>query len=203
MTSMLLKDVTASLTISPDESEERYTISGVSWQQYETLLADLTDSPWYRLTFLEGVLEILAPSRRHESRKDNIARLLGVYFEETRTRFYGLGSTTFRKALKARGAEPDTCFCIDTEKEFPDLAIEVIETSGGVDKLDVYSGLNVAEVWFWEKGTFKLYQLENGSYIQISTSSLLPDLDIALLTRYVNHPEPLDAMIEFSQQIQA
>mgnify|MGYP001801816257 CR=1 FL=1 len=94
MTSMLLKDVAASLTISPDESEERYTISGVSWQQYETLLTDLADSPWYRLTFLEGVLEILAPSRRHESRKDNIARLLGVYFEETRTRFYGHSSTT-------------------------------------------------------------------------------------------------------------
>ncbi|MEB3210086.1 MAG: Uma2 family endonuclease [Leptolyngbyaceae bacterium] len=201
MTSLLLQDVVQSLTISPHESEERYTISGVSWQQYETVLANLADSPWYRVTFLDGVLEILSPSRKHESQKDNIARLLGVYFEETRTRFYGLGSTTFRKALKARGAEPDTCFCIGSEKEFPDLAVEVVETSGGIDKLEVYKGLNVSEVWFWKEGAFELYQLQDDAYVNIATSTLLPDLDLALLSRYVTHPEPLDAMIEFRQQI--
>lgn len=201
MTLPLLQDVAQSLTISPSESEERYTISGVSWQQYETVLANLTDSPWYRVTFLDGVLEILSPSRKHESQKDNIARLLGVYFEETRTRFYGLGSTTFRKALKARGAEPDTCFCIGSEKEFPDLAVEVVETSGGIDKLDVYKGLNVSEVWFWKQGKFELYRLQDNNYVNIATSTLLPDLDLALLSRYVTHPEPLDAMIAFRQQI--
>ncbi|MEM7771648.1 MAG: Uma2 family endonuclease [Cyanobacteria bacterium P01_A01_bin.37] len=201
MTLPLLQDVAQSLTISPRESEERYTISGVSWQQYETVLANLTDSPWYRVTFLDGVLEILSPSRKHESQKDNIARLLGVYFEETRTRFYGLGSTTFRKALKARGAEPDTCFCIGSEKEFPDLAVEVVETSGGIDKLDVYKGLNVSEVWFWKQGKFELYRLQDNNYVNIATSTLLPDLDLALLSRYVTHPEPLDAMIAFRQQI--
>ncbi|MEM9447924.1 MAG: Uma2 family endonuclease [Cyanobacteria bacterium P01_E01_bin.6] len=201
MTLPLLQDVAQSLTISPSESEERYTISGVSWQQYETVLANLTDSPWYRVTFLDGVLEILSPSRKHESQKDNIARLLGVYFEETRTRFYGLGSTTFRKALKARGAEPDACFCIGSEKEFPDLAVEVVETSGGIDKLDVYKGLNVSEVWFWKQGKFELYRLQDNNYVNIATSTLLPDLDLALLSRYVTHPEPLDAMIAFRQQI--
>ena len=201
MSSMLLDDIAQSLTISAKEVEERYTINGVSWQQYQTVLADLADSPWYRITFLNGVLEILAPSRRHESQKDNIARLLGVYFEETRTRFYGLGSTTFRKALKARGAEPDTCFCIGSEKEFPDLAIEVVETSGGIDKLEVYKGLNVSEVWFWKNGAFDFYQLQGDGYVQVDTSRLLPDLDVALLTRCIDHPEPLDAMIEFRQQV--
>jgi len=202
MTPTLLQTVGRSLTVAPDESEERYTISGVSWQHYESVLATLADHPWYRVTFLEGVLEILAPSRKHESQKDNITRLLGVYFEQTRTRFYGLGSTAFRQAMRARGVEPDTCFCLGTEKEFPDLAIEVIETSGGIDKLEVYKGLNVSEVWFWKKETFELYQLQAGKYVQIATSSLLPDLDLGLLSRYVTHPEPLDAMIEFRQHLQ-
>lgn len=194
--------VMRSLTLAPEEVEERYTLSGVNWQHYEAILADLANRPWYRVTFLEGVLEILAPSRKHESQKDNIARLLGVYFEETRTRFYGLGSTTFRQALKFRGAEPDTCFCLGTEKEFPDLAIEVIETSGGIDKREVYKGLDVAEVWFWKKGAFELYQLQDGNYVQVPASRLLPDLDLERLSRYVTHPEPLDAMIEFRQHIQ-
>lgn len=201
MTSLLLKDIAPSLPLSPGETEERYTISRVSWQQYEAVLANLADSPWYRITFLDGVLEILAPSRKHESQKDNIARLLGVYFEETRTRFYGLGSTTFRKSLNASGAEPDTCFCIGSEKAFPDLAIEVVETSGGIDKLEVYKGLNVTEVWFWKKGAFEFYRLQDGMYEQIKASILLPDLDVTLLARYINHPEPLDAMIEFRQQV--
>ncbi|MEM6426917.1 MAG: Uma2 family endonuclease [Cyanobacteria bacterium P01_D01_bin.128] len=202
MTSMLLQDLAQSLLVSPDESEERYTISGVSWQQYESVVAALADSPWYRVTFLEGVLEILLPNRRHESQKDNIARLLGIYFEETRTRFYGLGSTTFRRALKARGAEPDTCFCIGSEKEFPDLAIEIVETSGGLDKLEVYKGLAISEVWFWKKGVFELYRLQNERYIKVLVSTLLPGLDLKLLAEYINHPEPLDAVIEFRQRLQ-
>lgn len=201
MTSTLLQDVVQSLRILPTELEERYTITGVNWQQYEAVLMELADSPWYRVTFLEGVLEILSPSRKHESQKENIARLLGVYFEETRTRFYGLGSTTFRIALKARGVEPDTCFCIGSEKEFPDLAIEVIETSGGIDKLEVYKGLNVAEVWFWQAESLGLYCLQDGHYVNVSTSRLLPNLDVALLARCIIHPDPLDAMIEFRQQV--
>ena len=201
MTTMLRKDFAESLKLPTTDSEERYIISGVSWQQYETLLEKLGNSPWYRVTFLEGVLEIVAPSRKHESKKDNIARLLGIYFEETRTRFYGLGSTTFRKALKARGVEPDTCFCIGSEKKFPDLAVEVVETSGGIDKLAVYRGLGVLEVWFWKKGVFEIHRLHNEQYAQIQTSELLSNLDLNLLAKYVDHPEPLDAVLEFREKV--
>ena len=45
--------------------------------------------------------------------------LLEAYFQETRTRFWGLGSTTFRIQAKKGGTEPDECYCIGTEKEFP------------------------------------------------------------------------------------
>jgi Uma2 family endonuclease len=201
MASTLLKDVTESLTLPSDDSEERYIISGVSWQQYETLLEQLGNNPWYRVTFLEGVLEIVSPSRKHESKKDNIARLLGVYFEETRTRFYGLGSTTFQETLKNRGVEPDTCFCIGSEKEFPDLAVEVIETSGGINKLEVYKRLGVPEVWFWKDEAFQVYRLRGHDYEQITTSELLPDLDLKLMATYVEHSEPLDAVLEFRQKV--
>ena len=37
MTSMLLKDVSESLNLSTSDSEEYYTITNVSWQQYEAL----------------------------------------------------------------------------------------------------------------------------------------------------------------------
>ncbi|MEM9904416.1 MAG: Uma2 family endonuclease [Cyanobacteria bacterium P01_D01_bin.44] len=203
MTSMLLNDVTAALNLDSDESEEQYLISGVSWQQYEILLNRLGDSPWYRVAYLEGVLEIMAPSRRRESKKDNIGRLLSSYFEEARIRFYGLGSTTFRRKLKERGAEPDVSYCIGTEKEFPDLAIEVIETSGGVDKLSIYKGLGVSEVWFWQQSRFEIHRLRGDEYEQIVASELLPNLDLTLLATYIEHPEPLAAILEFRAKIRA
>lgn len=201
MTSIALKDLAEELSLQSDDPEERFISSGVSWAQYEALLKKLGDSPWYRVTYLEGVLEIMAPSRKHESKKDNIARLLGVYFEETRTRFYGLGSTTFREGMKARGVEPDTCFCIGSEKEFPDLAVEVVETSGGINKLEVYKGLGVPEVWFWQKGQFEVYCLQDEDYEKVSASELLPNFDLNLLAIYVQNPEPLDAVVEFREKV--
>ena len=197
----LLEDIAAQFVVRGDDLEERYLVSGVGWDEYEAVLERLGDSPWYRLTYLEGVLEIVAPSRRHEFNKDSITRLLNVYFEETRTRFYGLGSTTFRSKLKQRGLEPDTSFCIGSEKELPDIAIEVVETSGGIDKLEVYRGLRVPEVWFWQKNQFNLFYLRSDVYEQVTRSQLLPDLDLDLLATYIPHPEPLDAVLEYRARL--
>jgi Uma2 family endonuclease len=86
------------------DTDQHYAIAGVSWQTYEALLADLGDDfPGLRIHYLEGTLEITMPGRQHEVNKDNIAGLLRVYFEETRMRFYGLGSTTFKLEAKSRG----------------------------------------------------------------------------------------------------
>jgi hypothetical protein len=57
MTSILLKEF-ANLELAIDDPEERFIISGVSWLQYDALLDQLGDSPWYRVTYLEGTLEI-------------------------------------------------------------------------------------------------------------------------------------------------
>ncbi|MBF2048007.1 MAG: hypothetical protein EDM05_021985 [Leptolyngbya sp. IPPAS B-1204] len=53
------------------------------------------------------------------------------------------------------------------------------------------------EVWFWENGQFKLYRLQPEDYEPIEQSEFLPDLDLTLLATYVQHPEPLDAVLEF------
>ena len=188
------------LQLQADDPEERHIVTGVSWEQYEALLCRLGDRSGYRITYLEGVLEIMSPSRRHEVSKENIGRLLEVYFEETRTRFWGLGSTTFRKQEKRGGKEPDKCYCIGTEKEFPDLAIEVA-TSGGIDTLEVYKRLGVREVWFWQNNQFSVYSLQRDKYEQVSKSELLPKLDLALLADYVKQPDPLEAMLEFRERI--
>jgi len=47
-------------------------------------------------------------------------------------------------------------------KDLPDIAIEVVLTSGGIEKLPVYAGLGVREVWFWEDDAFHLHALRVG-----------------------------------------
>jgi Uma2 family endonuclease len=198
MTPSLLEKILDHSDLISADTEQHYTITGVSWSAYEALLADLGDDfPGLRVHYLEGMLEITMPGRQHEVGKDNIARLLGVYFEETHTRFYGLGSTTFKLEAKLRGAEPDTSFCVESDKDFPNIAIEVVQTSGGINKLEIYKGLGVPEVWFWKKGQFAVYHLQGDRYEQLNRSQFLPNLDLTLLATYVQHPEPLDTVLAF------
>lgn len=75
---------------------------------------------------------------------------------------------------KQRGLEPDECYCLGQKKEFPDLAIEIVLTRGLVDKLDIYRGLGVTEVWVWDAEQFRVYHLREDRYEQRSASELLP-----------------------------
>lgn len=95
---------------SPPEQppEQRVVLQGVSWHQYELLLATLGDDfPALRLSYLESTLEIMTNSPLHEELKTMIGMLMEAYFQETRNRFHGIGSATFRQVAKQRGLEPD------------------------------------------------------------------------------------------------
>ena len=202
MTSMLLHDKAVALALGAEDPEERFLTTGVDWQQYESLLAQLRDSARYRVTYLEGMLDIMSPSRQHELQKKNISRLLEAYFEETRTRFWGLGSTTFRRQEQQGGTEPDECYCLGEEKTFPDLAIEVVVTGGGIDKLEVYKRLGVKEVWFWHNQHFEVYHLHGAQYVLRSSSALLPTLNLAVLAEYALRSDPLEALLQYRQRLQ-
>ncbi len=195
-----------------DDSEEIFISSGISWENYEALLTKLEDNSHYRITYLDGILEIVSPSIRHEKIKKNIAMLLERFLYRKRIRFVPMGNSTFKDKAKKAGAEPDECYCIGEEKSVPDLAIEVVVTSGNISKLEIYRRLGVAEVWFWERNKFKLYHLRDNSqkekatlypdtygYEQITTSEILPQLDISLLERCISISDSIQAIDEFEQ----
>ena len=200
MTVALLSNL-ARLQLETSDPEERFITSGVDWKAYESLLASLRDRSRYRIAYLSGTLEIMSPSRNHELDKKAISRLLEAYLEANRIPFWGLGSTTFRKQDKQAGKEPDECYCIGTDKDLPDLAIEVIYTSGGVNTLEIYQRLGVKEVWFWKDRKFTIYCLQNNSYQQQLQSQLLPELDLVFLAQYVNVSDPLTAITEWRKQV--
>jgi Uma2 family endonuclease len=187
--------------LKADDPEERQIISGVSWLGYEALLSELGDSLQYRVTYLDGVLELVSPRRRHERNKTIIGSLVEAYCQEKRIPYFPLGSTTFRREEKQGGTEPDESYCIGTDKEFPDLAIEVVVTSGGLNKLEVYQRLGVREVWFFKKNQFEIYHLRSEGYEQTATSEVLPDIDLTILAQCAIAPDPLEAVLEFRERV--
>ena len=190
------------LTTNNNQREQVLLISDVSWSEYEQLLEKIGDVPWCRLSYLDGILKIMSPSRRHELNKKNIARLLEAYLNQAEIDYWGYGSTTFRKQNQKSGKEPDECYCIGTEKQFPDIAIEVIVSSGGIDNLEVYKRLEIKEIWFWQNDCLTIYYLnQKGEYQQQNQSVILPELDVNLLASYVTASNPRIAVKEFLSRI--
>lgn len=165
------------------DAEQIFIINNVNWQDYEKLLEITSEEAGILLKYWQETLELMSPSSRHEIYKENIGILLECYFLAKKIRFYSLGSTTFRSQSLSRGIESDKSYCINTRKNFPDLAIEVIITHGGIDALEIYKALEVSEVWFWEEEKLTVYVLQNQDYMQVNQSSLFPDLPLELLAK--------------------
>jgi len=190
---------TAPVLAPPDQSvnldpDQRVILQEIDWWQFETFLAIRGDRAGVRVTYLEGQLEIMSPSRSHEMLKTLIARLLEIYALEKGFIFEGYGSFTMRNAPKLRGIEPDECYAVGAAKESPDLAVEVIWTHGGLDKLDVYRGLGVREVWIWKKEQLKAYELRGDAYVEISQSIVIPGLTPSFIQGFLDYETQTEAV---------
>jgi Uma2 family endonuclease len=188
----------------PSRIDHRVVLRGVSWAQYEALLASRGERAGPRMTYLKGELEIMSPSRDHETVKTLWARLLEAYAEENGLELVGYGSWTVRSEPDERGLEPDECYVLGSrDVEAPDLALEVIWTSGLLDKLEVYRGLGVREVWIWRDGRIEINVLREGAYERARRSGLLPDLDLDALATYIGRRDQTSAVREYRATLRA
>jgi Uma2 family endonuclease len=167
------------------DAEQRLVFCGISWERYLAFDKKLGDDrPGPRLYYLEGELEIMTTSNKHERLKEWLGDFMADYFLETGVEIVPRGQATMRRALKEAGAEPDKSWCIGTEKQYPDLVLEIALTSGGVNKLEIYRRFKVPEVWFWRRDKLEIFALDSsGGYERLQKSRLLPDLNIPLLER--------------------
>jgi Uma2 family endonuclease len=190
---------------APPQTDQRIVLHGMSWQAYEAMLAWRGESNGVRMTYLEGNLELMAPAWNHEEQKKQLARLLEAWAEEMNTPLQGRGSWTVRDAGVERGAEPDECYALGSfeGKSAPDIAIEVIWTSGGIDKLDVWRKLGAREVWFWNHGVLTFHILRGQRYVAAAKSALLPALDAALITECMGAATQPEAVKQLRRALRA
>jgi Uma2 family endonuclease len=177
---------------------------GASWEDYERLLALRGDRSAPRIAFLEGEIEIMSPSRDHESIKSRIGCLVEVWCLERGIEFSTYGSWTVGDKRVERAAEPDECYVFGRvpAPERPDLAIEVVWTSGGIDKLEIYRKLGVREVWFWRKGAITPYALRGEQYEATSASDVLPGIDLQELAEFLDRPTTSQSIREYRAALQ-
>ncbi|MFZ5897505.1 MAG: Uma2 family endonuclease [Myxococcota bacterium] len=184
--------------VDPSTMDHFVYLRDVSWREYEALLSMRGERSTPRITYLSGVVELMTPSRYQEADKKKLARLLEAWAEEAGVMLEGVGSWTLKNQDEGRGAEPDECYTLsrvaETDDDRPDIALEVVWTPGGIDKLEVYRKLGVREVWFYERGTLKLFALRGDSYQPIPRSELLSGLDPELLVRCMAEPNQAAAV---------
>ncbi len=181
-------------------SEDKIVVlRGATWADYQRLLEMRGDHSAPRISYLEGDLEIMSPSRPHESLKSVIGRLVEVFCLEHGIEFSTYGSWTLEDKSVERGVEADECyvFGVVTDPIRPDLAIEVVWTSGGINKLEIYRKLAVREVWFWRRGRLTAHILRDGTYQEVATSEVLPEIDLAELGSFLDRPTTSQAIRDY------
>jgi Uma2 family endonuclease len=190
---------------------QQLLLEDVSWQQFESILAELGEHRAARLSYSHGFLEIMVPLPEHEKAKEIIGDLVKFLLKERSINYDSLGSTTLRSEKMTQGVEPDACFYIQNQAAVigknrldmsvdppPDLAIEIDLTSR--TQLDNYQILGVPELWRYGKQGLQINVLQSGKYIESNFSPTFPDLPIIeLVNQYVQQSQ----VVGSSQAIQA
>lgn len=185
-----------------EREAEPILIHELTWREFKAV-EQLIDRPGVRLSFLEGVLEIRKiPGKKHETIKERIGALLEIYLEFLGLDFTPTGSMTLESESERVKREADESYELSPGKERPDLVIEVVFSSGGINKLEAYKRLKIPEVWFWEDGQLSFYALTNEGYKNVAQSQLLPNLNVLLLINCINLTNHTQALGEFRQEIQ-
>jgi Uma2 family endonuclease len=174
-------------------------LRGATWADYRRVLEIRGEVSSPRVAYLEGVLQVMTPSRPHEGLKSTIGCLVEAWCLESGIEFSGYGSWTLESEQDERGVEPDECYVFGNvrEPERPDLAIEVIWTSGGLNKLEIYRKLGVREVWFWRRGRLTAHVLSGETFTEVPESKVLPGIDLAELASYLDRPTASQAIREY------
>jgi len=169
-----------------EKTTDQRIIHHGTWEQFESIQKGFEGSRGVRLSYYKGAIEILMPGREHELFSRIIGYLLTTFLADKGIFFQPTGAMTQEKS-QVVSIEADESYCIHSVKPIPDLSIEVIFTSGSINKLEGYKALGTPEVWFWEDGVLTLYHLCNGSYERVDRSQLpgLHDLNLDLLKRCI------------------
>jgi Uma2 family endonuclease len=179
------------------EPETRTVLENVRWETFIEL-AEQRRGSVPRMTYDDGVLELMSPRRQHE----NIGRLIGRMVE-TFTEVHGIeiqtvASTTFKRKDLAKAFEADESYYIQHAEPIrlkeevdlsidppPDLVIELEIMTSAIRKLKLFAAMGVPEVWRHDAEVLQMYRLDDACYEPIQSSVALPGLTAAMIDSFI------------------
>jgi Uma2 family endonuclease len=205
-TNAMATDLEAEATAPPEEDGLDFAVNTggsavlheVSWKLYRKL-RKMPENRHIRMTYDRGELEIMSPSRIHESIALLLGSLIDVWAIELDVAVAGCRTMTIRRADLKRGFEPDNCYYVQHEPQMrdekkidfktdppPDLAIEVEITRKLLNKMQIYAAFRVPELWCWGGNRLTVLELaKEGEYLPRDTSLCFPKLPIAKIEEIV------------------
>ena len=186
---------------------ERFLLHNIGWQTYLHILEG-QDERHIRVTYDRGDLELMTLSYGHEHRSRAINRLIETLTEELEIPIASAGSTTINREDAEKGLEPDECYYLRNEPRVrgktqidldidppPDLAVEIDVSRSSLNRLGIYAGLGVPEVWRYTNGHLVVYHLqEDGAYATRAESFNFPFLPMDEVDRRINKVAEMDQL---------
>lgn len=179
-------------------AENRTSLSNVRWETFIEL-AEQRRGSIPRMTFSEGVLELMSPLRQHENIGRLIGRMVETYTEELEIEIHSVASTTFKRKDLQRAFEADESYYIQhadmmRAKEHtdltidppPDLVIEVEITSSLIEKVELFATMGVPELWRHDGESLRMYTLVANRYQLIESSLALSGLTSQKLNLFLD-----------------
>ena len=159
--------------------DDLYIFSNVEWSEYENLLEKIGDTSWCRISCLEGLLEIMAPGRKHERIKELTGRLIIAYCDAKEIDYFSFGSTTLKNKINFNVIAvltedsldyADEIFNFFLDHGITDVGLNMEETEG-IHSSSSLEGNGIVERYrtfiqrFWElaaqtDGVFKVREFE-------------------------------------------
>ncbi|MEX1027804.1 MAG: Uma2 family endonuclease [Candidatus Paceibacterota bacterium] len=173
-------------------AEQRVVLSSISWATYSALSQE-SDQIRGRITYDQGVLEIMSPMLSHESAKSLLGRMIERFTEICGIDLRSSASTTFRREDLQRGFEADESYYIEHAAAIrgkaeidlsidppPDLVVEIEMTRSSLNKHALFASMGIPEVWRYDGRNLSLATLHEDSYTELGESRVLPSFPIRL-----------------------
>ncbi len=184
--------------------ERRVVFRGVDWSFYNQVVDSLPEASNIHVDYDGRDLEIArGKTRRHESWRNRLRRLVETIAEEWGIAYSSAGETTWKRPEITRGLEADECYYFLPEKiaadrtalsrdsddladyPNPDLAIEIDLSPPQVDRAGIYAALRVAEVWRFNGQKLVIDRLAADGTYKAADSSLFLPIRVEEIERWV------------------
>lgn len=173
-------------------------LEGISWEEYEQLLDDLTQWPGMRVSYDQGRVEIMSPSFQHEKYIGFVSGMGRILSEEMGLTVEAAGATTYKQERLLKGSEGDQSFYVQNASAIigkleidldvdppPDIVVEVDITSESSSKFPIYAAFAVPEIWRYDGKQARIYHLVDDDYVEAAVSLSFPCLTAQAMSQFL------------------